>query len=343
MAMLSVVVPVYNVEKYLKQCIESILNQTYKDFELILVNDGSKDSSGEICDFYKEQDSRVKVIHKVNEGLVNARKTGIQNAVGEYITYVDSDDWIDENMYEVMMHEMIKEDADMITCAIKKENIDSCDLLKNAVDSGVYEGDSLKYLIDNALFSEEYGRNGLFAAVWNKIYKRNVLIENQMRVDGSLRMGEDAMCTFPLLLDCSKVVVMNDFAPYHYRQMEITMSVAYDANFFERACVLLSDLKDVFSEKESETMLRQLQVYNLVIIEMGIKQEFSLKKLNTLKAIKKYKELHEIRKIGEYMSMEAIDKLSGWSRRIVKAFYEKKYFLVTVYILMERVKVLVKQ
>lgn len=98
--MISIIVPVYNVEKYLERCIESIVNQTYKDIEIILVDDGSPDNCPVICDRYAEKDNRIKVIHKQNGGLINARKSGLEIAQGDYIGFVDSDDWIEPEMYE---------------------------------------------------------------------------------------------------------------------------------------------------------------------------------------------------------------------------------------------------
>lgn len=342
MTKLSVIVPVYNVEKYLRQCIESILNQSYTEFELVLVDDGSKDSSGEICDFYKEQDSRVKVIHKVNEGLVNARKTGIQNASGQYVTYVDSDDWIDEDMYEVMMRRLLEEDADVITCAIRKEGNDGYEIIKNKILSGVYEGDAFGELLHRALYSGEFFENGLFPSLCTKIYKKEILFDNQMRVNGALRMGEDAMCTYPTLLDCSKVIVLNEFAPYHYRRTDSTMSNTYDPCYFDGACILLRELDKVFTEKESEAMLEQLQMYSLFIIGMGVRQEFSLKRLNVVSAIRRYKEIEEKYETKELMARESIEKLPELDKKILGAFYKKKYVSVVVYIIIERIKMLIK-
>ena len=98
--LLSVIIPVYKVEKYLRQCVDSVINQTYKNLEIILVDDGSPDNCGKICDEYAEKDKRVKVIHQLNKGLSGARNTGTEQASGEYIAFVDSDDWLDVHMYE---------------------------------------------------------------------------------------------------------------------------------------------------------------------------------------------------------------------------------------------------
>ena len=116
MNLISVIVPVYNVENYLRKCLDSIINQTYKDLEIIVVDDGSTDSSGKICDEYAEHDSRIKVIHKPNGGLSDARNAGLSVCVGEYISFVDSDDYIEKNMYEIMIRSAIKEDSDMVVC-----------------------------------------------------------------------------------------------------------------------------------------------------------------------------------------------------------------------------------
>ena len=117
MPKISIIVPVYNVEKYLEKCVRSILAQTFTDFELILVDDGSPDSSGAMCDQFAEQDQRVKVIHKENGGLSDARNAGIEIATGEYLGFVDSDDYIADDMYELLYTNIVK-DADLSICGI---------------------------------------------------------------------------------------------------------------------------------------------------------------------------------------------------------------------------------
>ena len=110
---ISVIVPVYNVEKYLTKCVDSIMNQTYKDLEIILVDDGSTDNSGKICDEYVKKDKRFKVIHKKNGGLSDARNVGIKNSTGEYLSFIDSDDYIDNDMIECLYNACIKNNADI--------------------------------------------------------------------------------------------------------------------------------------------------------------------------------------------------------------------------------------
>ena len=114
--LLTVIVPCYNVEKYVDKCISSIVNQTYSNLEILLIDDGSTDSTGKICDSWQERDQRISVIHKQNEGLSYVRKTGIENATGEYLTFVDSDDWIDVNMYADMMSALLSTNSDIAQC-----------------------------------------------------------------------------------------------------------------------------------------------------------------------------------------------------------------------------------
>ena len=114
MPKLSVIVPIYNVEQYIHKCVDSILNQNFKDFELILVDDGSPDSCGKICDEYAQKDERVKVIHKVNGGLSDARNFGLEKAKGEYVSFIDSDDWVDENIYSESLKYMEENDLDIV-------------------------------------------------------------------------------------------------------------------------------------------------------------------------------------------------------------------------------------
>lgn len=118
MPKISVIVPVYNVAPYLKKCVDSIINQTFTDIEIILVDDGSTDESGTICDQYAQKDSRVKVIHKPNGGLSDARNSGLEVCSGEYIGFVDSDDWISPDMYETLIHFAVKEDLDVAMCGV---------------------------------------------------------------------------------------------------------------------------------------------------------------------------------------------------------------------------------
>lgn len=169
-AKISIIVPVYNVEMYLNKCIESILKQTFKDFELILVNDGSTDSSGIICDEYMKKDQRIKVIHKENGGLSSARNAGIDIAIGDYIAFIDSDDYIHPSMYEVLYREAIKEKSDIILCQFKKVLEKDCVNESHSLSS--YE--VINYTNIETL-KKIYSNQGVeFIVAWNKLYHSSI-------------------------------------------------------------------------------------------------------------------------------------------------------------------------
>ena len=169
MPKISIIVPVYNVEQYLAECIESIRNQSLTDIEIILVDDGSPDNSGAICDDYARKDDRIRVIHKKNGGLSSARNAGLEVAIGEYIGFVDSDDWVDGEMYEVLYKNAVENQAEIAACNIAKMGLD-----------GQFENFDIgnkDILFTRAEGMEELIRNQkLTFSSCNKIYKRKSII-----------------------------------------------------------------------------------------------------------------------------------------------------------------------
>jgi hypothetical protein len=214
-----VIVPIYRGEQYLAPCIESIIAQTFRDIEIILVDDGSPDACPGICDSYALRDRRIKVIHKTNGGIVSARKAGLEASTGEYIGYVDGDDWVEPEMYEHMIAHAVRYGADVVACGHKEElGGRVVEVLRNTVACGVYSGDRLvREVFAKMLYSGKFSQFGIFTFVWNKLFRRSVLFDNQMRVDERIFIGEDAACVYPTLLE-SGVVCVNDSTHYHYRQ-----------------------------------------------------------------------------------------------------------------------------
>ena len=219
---ISVIVPIYMIDRYVGLCIESIINQTYKNLEIVLVDDGGKDRCPEICDLYKRKDNRVKVIHKPNGGLVSARKAGFQQSNGEYIAYVDGDDWIGPGFIEGLYTAASTSGADMVCAGFTRDLFSRSASFTNTLPSGIYEGESLKDLWKNMASSGPYYRPGLSTYVWNKLFRREILLDPQSRVDNRISIGEDGAVTYPALLSCSRVAVIDNVA-YHYRQREDSM------------------------------------------------------------------------------------------------------------------------
>lgn len=220
--LISVIVPIYGIDKYVGLCIESILNQTYQNLEIILVDDGSPDRCPELCDLYAQKDSRIKVIHKPNGGLVSARKAGLKAATGKYVGYVDGDDWIGRGFYEALYTAAITSRADVVCAGFTRDLFLKNAHFSNNIPLGVYAGQQLDELKKQMISCGDFFRIGITTYVWNKLFRRDVLMKHQLNVDETITIGEDAAVTYPVLLDCKCVCVTDHFA-YHYRQREDSM------------------------------------------------------------------------------------------------------------------------
>lgn len=275
--LISVIIPVHNAEPYLTGCIESVVHQTYYHLEIILVDDGSVDGSPAVCDAYAATDSRVKVIHKQNEGLVRARKTGVSLATGDYITYVDADDWIDMNAYETVLERLAGQDTDMIMYGLIEEYEDGSAVKENLPAEGYYAEREMKEKIyPQMLCGGVFFRFGILPNLVCKLIKRELLVRIQALVSDDVEVGEDADCTFQLLLQANSVLIMR-YAPYHY--MKRMDSMVWGRTSLSQCRSLYHDLKNAFEESaEREILIPQLYSYMLFILllksaEYFLKQE----------------------------------------------------------------------
>lgn len=256
--MISIIVPVYNVGQYLRKCIDSILRQTYSNFELILVDDGSTDESAQICDQYKEIDTRVVVIHKQNEGLVRARKTGLQRAGGEYVCYVDGDDWIEADMIERLSREMTETGTELVVSNLFCESRDSVQKLHGKLDAGIYD---TKEILPMMLYTGEFYGFGVSQFACTKLFRRDLLRDVQMQVDDRINCGEDVAVTYPYILRTQRICI-SDYTGYHYIQRSGSIVGCYDADEFARNKVLIAYLRNIFEQSAyAECLNRQLNQY----------------------------------------------------------------------------------
>ena len=205
----SVIVPIYNVEPYLRQCVESILGQTCSDFELILVDDGSPDNCPAICDEYAARDERVRVIHKPNGGLVSARQAGLEIARGEYVVPVDSDDYVKPQMLQRAKELLQRDDSDMVIFGIEFFTDDSRRTLHEAMPEGLYEKNAIREtLYPNILMAPDMTH--MFYYVWGKVFRRRLYAPCQRRVDPRISMGEDVTCLMPIYMAAEKITVSHE-------------------------------------------------------------------------------------------------------------------------------------
>ena len=218
--LISVIVPIYQIERYLGICIESIIKQTYANLEIILVDDGSPDRCGEICDLYAKKDGRIRVIHKENGGLVSARKAGLAAAAGEYVNYVDGDDWIEPGFIEALW--AASGDADLVIAGQSRDLFQTSSRITGHFPAGSYAGAELKALQQNMLSCGAFFQLGVTTYVWNKLFRRQKLMRHQNAVDNRITIGEDAAVVYPYLMDCSTVRIIANW-DYHYRQREDSM------------------------------------------------------------------------------------------------------------------------
>ena len=246
MPKLSVIVPVYNTEKYLRECIDSILTQTFKDFELILVDDGSTDGSGTICDEYAKMDERIRVIHQENSGVTRARKNGAAISAGEYVTCVDSDDWIDPDTYCDMMLQITNHHADMgIFAIIEEKKLE--EVVTNRIGVGYYSKEKLRNTVyPRMLFDYSINASGAIASLCNKITRRNILVDAMNIIPDSLDYGEDAIAGYLCMLNASGIYVCNE-PYYHYRDNLSSASHAKSSIMAERILTLDREMRRHFS------------------------------------------------------------------------------------------------
>ena len=201
----SVIVPIYNVEQYIRRCIDSVLNQTFADFELLLVDDGSPDNCPAICEEYAKKDTRIKVIHKENGGLVSARQAGIQQAVGDYIFNLDGDDALCLDALESAHAVICDTHADIVAFSyIPYINGVEGDIVEDIVPEGLYNKEQMQQHIYPKLLSDDCMQH-IFYFLWGKAIKRDLVYAHQMNVNPAVSLGEDLSCTVPCFLDAQTV------------------------------------------------------------------------------------------------------------------------------------------
>ncbi|MBD9201991.1 MAG: glycosyltransferase family 2 protein [Eubacterium ventriosum] len=299
----SVVVPIYNVEKYLNKCVESILDQTYKDFELILVDDGSPDHCPEICDEYAERDARVRVIHKENEGLVAARNTGIKEAKGEYICYVDGDDWIANNLLETVWKKALKNyDVEIVVYSAIKQFEKHQEEIPKAVSEGLYNKEKLKKEIYPYMMYDSrkpFCTGLIFPVAWNKIFKREFLLKHYCKEE-KIRMGEDNAFVFECIYEADNIYFCEDKL-YFYNQLNVSSMVhSYDERRFDNNKLLTNYMEERLKGKDKvlDEQMNAFKAYWLIMaifheVKCGKSINYSRKHIN--QKIKETKALKGIR------------------------------------------------
>ena len=251
MKKISVVIPVYNVEKYLSECLDSVVNQTYKNLKIILVDDGSTDFSGKICDVYAEKDNRITVVHQKNAGAGAAKNTGLELIEGDYFSIIDSDDYIELDMYEKMVNSLEKYNADIVQCLFR--NV----FVNDSFDRKYKIKGSYPKVLTSKRFLKEYLYDWKYAIFANKVFKSSLLKDIRFPVG---RKIDDEFFTYKLVCNAKKVVNIDNIL-YNYRMRKTSVM---NENNSDR---LIYDRIDCFIER-----------YNYVSdIYPSLKKKYNLK------------------------------------------------------------------
>lgn len=277
-ALISIIIPVYKVEKYLEKCIQSLINQTYENLQIILVDDGSPDNCGKICDEYAKKDHRIEVIHKSNGGLSDARNKGLEIAKGEYIGFIDSDDYIESDMYEVLYNLLKQYNADVSICnfyTVSQGKI----AIKNA-ENGIKEYNRIEILKEVLL------DNNIQSYAWNKLYKKELFDEIKYPVG---KKYEDIGTTFYLLEKCNKVVVTGKPEYYYINRQDSIVNNVTETTITDYIELIMQRYDYI------EENIKELSSYNKDYLKKILKTaEQDIKNLNEVGDYtkRKYEELY---------------------------------------------------
>jgi len=244
----SIIVPVYNTEKYLEKCVNSLTGQTYKNLEIILVDDGSKDASGSICDELAKADARIKVIHKENGGLVSSWKRGVEESCGEYLCFVDSDDWVDTVMVEEMAACLTGEEREIVASdyIIERDN-GSSQYVFQKLSPGIYSRED----IESKVIPNLLGKESRYVTISRgmKLIGRTLIEDNKVYSKPDIVMGEDTTIILPALIDCQRLVIMDHKAYYHYLYVQESMVHKYNARLYENIQQLIMVTNQIVADK----------------------------------------------------------------------------------------------
>ena len=299
--LVSIIVPIYNVEKYLRRCVDSIINQTYKNIEIILIDDGSPDNCNIICDEYTKIDKRIKVVHKKNGGLASARNAGLDIAKGEYICFVDSDDWIEKNMIESLYKE------------IKRSNMD-------IVRGNTYERNNhpkKEWIVNNVAVLDNVLNGNISAYVWLFIIRKNIL--DEVRFDETLVIFEDTYFLLNLLMHTDKIAFLDEKL-YHYEMNNegLTLSSKNARNKIIGLIEYKEKAKELLKENNLYTKEREVLINTVIanfiiyyIYKLCSEKEEVRSILNNSKVIKILKEVNT-------------KKMSSFTKIQIKSITEKK-------------------
>lgn len=284
--LISVIVPIYNVEKYLARCVDSIVNQTYKNLEIILVDDGSPDRCPQMCDDYAEKDSRIKVVHKKNGGLSDARNAGMAVATGKYISFIDSDDYVSDDFFECLLDVMNKENSDIAECSVVKFYEDNrFDEFSDDLSVKTYDTqDAMSALIAENPFHQH---------VWNKLYKTELVKDIPYAVG---KLNEDEFWTYQVFGRANKVSKLNKTMYYYFQRNSSIMGVGYNIRRLDALEGKANRQKYIENNFPDLSMQAKIDLYGscMFAYQSVLKFMSGADKKKALELIRKYRKMYNL-------------------------------------------------
>ena len=318
MELITVIVPVYNVEKYINECVDSLISQTYKNLEIILVNDGSNDKSGAICDDYAERDKRIKVIHKQNEGLGFARNTGLRVAQGRFVTFMDSDDKAEKDLIEKLEKGICGTDGDTCIGGFKRITEDGAVCYEEIYDEAIFKGED----VYNKLFARMLGsapdaHDAVRMSVWNVLYSMDVIQKYNIEFPSERTfISEDIIWDSEYYKHAKCAVVINSTA-YNYRVTPGSLTQKYKPDMLDKICTLYNEMVKRLTGDKLKIIRLQRQFF--VNLKVCIKQENPKlsKKTNaevrrTIKTIVDNETVHRVAVEYEKVIKQKTQKMFVW-------------------------------
>ena len=321
---ISIVIPVYKVpEEYLRKCIDSAVNQRYSNFEVIIVDDGSPDNCGTICDEYKTIPN-VKVIHKKNEGLSAARNSGFEEATGEWITFLDGDDWIDNDLCRTLMGKQIDKEVDIVMFGTSRDFENKCEKFQYKYENNyIYEGKNIQ--VDVLDF------NSNIATAYAKLYKRSFLEKNSLRHNATLRQGAEGIeFNIRVFGNANKVVFFDEYL-YHYRYNMTSISVSHNERNHYMVLNCFRKIKEYAEIQKNKSVLLKKMYERLmyVIITTAISGYFNPTNKESYKEKKrKYEQYLNEDIIRETLEKCDTSQLDAKRSLIIKLIRNKKYRII---------------
>ena len=337
MPKISVIIPVYNVEKYLEQCINSLLNQTLKDCEFIFVNDGSKDSSKEIIEKYKALDNRIILINQENQGVSIARNNGLNVAKGEYIGFVDADDYIEEDMYEILYNNMINNNVDLTICDFES-SLDGHRIISNF---NLSKNTSLRKDYIESILLKKFFESDELNTVCTKLYKSIIIKSNNITFPQRVSLGEDGIFNLKYMINTNSLIYV-DYTGYHYRETQGSATRNILTNdYFKRALdVYTNNLEEIKNIPIKENEINELKITKFInsvitIIYLYLIPDKTLPLSYRLNYVKKMiNNQHVINALPIYIK-NTYDSKSRYQKAIIKMIKNRSVlglYILTIYI-----------